>query len=50
VIFVRKSLIDCIEKMRWLCAMKLFAQLINKGLYHKLEVIVVALFFFFLEK
>ena len=47
VIFVRKSLIDCIEKMQWLCAMKLFAQLINKGLYRKSEVTVVVFFFFF---
>ena len=45
VIFVWKSLINCIEKMQWLCIMKLFAQLINKGLYCKSEAIVG--FFFF---
>ena len=49
VIFVWKSLINCIEKMQWLCIMKLFAQLINKGLYCKSEAIV-GFFFFLISK
>ena len=36
--------------MQWLCIMKLFAQLINKGLYCKSEAIVGFFFFFLVRK